>query len=256
MGSLAIFVRNIDANPILITFFRLFFGMLFIAPFVRNLEIKKPKIVFVVALMNLTTILFYIASIQMVEAATAALLLYMAPIYVIVILLFTGESIDRRSLLALPLGLLGLYLMLSPYGGISLGIAFGILSGLSYAVLFILMKRVREFMSSVHITFINLAIPSLALTPFVLLYSSEAIGVLTSNLYWILGLGLIPTALAFTIFSYGIKFCKTEKAPILALIEPVAAGIFGYYFFGEVLTLKQIAGASLISFSVAVAHSK
>ena len=79
MGSLAIFVRNIDANPILITFLRLFFGMLFIAPFVRNLEIKKPKIVFVVALMNLTTILFYIASIQMVEAATAALLLYMAP---------------------------------------------------------------------------------------------------------------------------------------------------------------------------------
>ncbi|RLI84409.1 MAG: permease, partial [Archaeoglobales archaeon] len=64
---------------------------------------------------------------------------------------------------------------------------------------------------------------------------------------------LIPTALAFTLFNFGIKYCRVEQAPLFALVEPVAAGFFGYALFGEVLTTKQIVGAVLILISVAIA---
>ncbi len=256
MGSLAIFVRNVDANPIVVTFFRFAFGSIFLLPFVRCLKIIKHKLVFAVAIANLATVLCYIASIQMIEVATSALLLYMAPIYVTFYVWVKGEEISKNSLLALPLAILGLYLMLSPYGSLTLGLIFGILSGIFYAGLFILMKRVREFMPSIHITFLSLIISTTILTPIVLFSFNEVIAIFMQKVAWIVCLGLIPTALAFTLFNYGIKFCKTEKAPIFALVEPVSAGIFGYFVFGEVLTLKQIVGAGLILLGVALAYAE
>lgn len=246
MGSLAVFVRMIPADPITITFFRLFFGTIFLLPFVRNIKLVRPKLVLSVAIVNLATILCYIASIKMVEVAISALLLYMAPIYVTLYVWIRGEKIGRSSLISLPLAIVGLYLMLTPYGHISPGIVFGILSGIFYAMLFILMKRVRAFMSSTHITFLSLAISSIILSPVL----PRSIDIFMRSFFWILGLGLIPTALAFTLFNYGIKFCKTEKAPILALVEPVSASIFGYIVFGEILTFKQIVGACLILIGV------
>ncbi len=255
MGSLAVFVRNISASPILLTFFRLSLGAIFLLPFVRDIRMIHPKLVLSVAIVNLATILCYIASIQMVEVATSALLLYMAPIYVTIYVWLRGEEVSRGSLIALPFAILGLYLMLTPYGGISLGIVFGILSGIFYAALFVMMKRVRAFMSSIHITFLSLVISSLILSPIVLiLFGHEIVEIFLRRCVWILGLGSIPTALAFTIFNYGIKYCKTEKAPILALVEPVSAGIFGYVVFGEILTLKQLVGASLILLGIILAY--
>jgi len=255
MGSLAVFVRNIPADPITITFFRLSLGAIFLLPFVRKLKLDHPKLVLSVAIVNLATILCYIASIQMVEVATSALLLYMAPIYVTLYVWLKGEGVSKSSLIALPLAILGLYLMLTPYGRISLGIAFGILSGIFYAALFIMMKKVRAFMSSIHITFLSLAISSIVLFPVTLIsFGYGIVEIFAQRYIWILGLGLIPTALAFTIFNYGIKYCKTEKAPILALVEPVSAGIFGYIVFGEVLTPKQLVGACLILLGVLLAY--
>ncbi len=254
MGSLAIFVRNIPADPITITFFRLSLGTVFLLPFVRGIRLAHPKLVLSVAIVNLATILCYIASIKMVEVATSALLLYMAPIYVTLYVWLRGEKVSRSSLIALPLAILGLYLMLTPYGRMSPGIAFGILSGVFYAMLFILMKKVRAFMSSTHITFLSLAISSVVLSP--VLFRSNIAEIFVQRYVWILGLGLIPTALAFTLFNYGIKFCKTEKAPIFALVEPVSAGIFGYVVFGEILTFKQMVGAGLILLGVLLAYKE
>jgi len=250
MGSLAIFVRNIHTDPLTLTFFRFSFGAIFLLPFVRDLKIDDPKLILCVAMMNLATVSCYIASIQTLEVATSALLLYMAPVYVTVYVWLKEGSLDGKSLLALLLAITGLLLMLTPYGRLSIGIIFGLLSGVFYAILFIVTKKARESMPSINLTFLSLAISSVILSP-ILLKSYE---IVFDNLFWIIGLGLIPTSLAFTLFNYGIKHCKIEKAPILALIEPVSAGIFGYIFFGEILTPKQILGATLILSAILLTH--
>lgn len=256
MGSLAVFVRNVDANPVVVTFFRFAFGSIFLLPFVKDLRVTRHGLVLAVAVTNLVTVLCYIASIQMIEVATSALLLYMAPVYVTLYVWLKGDEISRTSLSALPLAIFGLYLMLSPYGCLSVGLIFGLLSGIFYAGLFILIKRIREFMSSTHVTFLSLILSTAMLTPMVSLFFNEIVTAITQKIAWIFGLGLIPTALAFTLFNYGIKFCKTEKAPIFALVEPVSAGLFGYFVFGEILTIRQIIGAGLILFGVALAYAE
>ncbi|RLI79906.1 permease [Archaeoglobales archaeon] len=254
MGSLSVFVRNFSMHSTQITFFRLFMGLVYVSLIVlitkEEIKLQNPKIVFSLAFANILTITFYITSIQLVEAATAALLLYMAPIYVIPIVYFMGEKIEKKSWIAIPLGILGLYLMLSPYGGLNLGIIYGFLSGVCYSFMFVLTKKVREFMSSVQITFINFVVASVVLSPTLFIFPVE---IDLTTVYWILALGLIPTALPFVLFNYGIKYCKVEQAPVLALIEPVSAGVFGYVVFSEIFELKQIVGAFIILFSVFLA---
>lgn len=252
MGSLSVFVRNLPLHPLQLTFFRFFIGFIFLSIFVaiarERIAVRKPKIVAGLVIANTITVASYIAAIQQIEAATAALLLYMAPIYVIPAAYFLGERIERYLWLALPLGILGLYLMLSPYGSFSIGLFFGLISGISYAAIFILMKKVRAFMSSLQITFVYLGFSSLLLFPSLVIFPIQKI-----NILWLLGLGLIPTAIAFTLFNYGIKHCRMEQAPLFALVEPVAAGLFGFFIFGEMLTIKQLIGAALILISVALA---
>ncbi|AEA47249.1 DMT family transporter [Archaeoglobus veneficus] len=252
MGSLPVFVRNIDMNPLQLSFFRLFFGFVFLA-FILLLmgekpKLKNPRLVGAIVCVNTLTVVSYIAAIQLVEAATAALLLYMAPIYVIPLARLTGEKIHPSSWLALPAGVTGLWLMLSPHD-FSGGVLFGLISGISYAIYFILMKKARKEMEASHITFAYLGLASLLLLPALFIEPVSVEG----KLPWLFGLGLIPTALAFTLFNYGIKYCRVEQAPLFALVEPVAAGFFGYVLFGEVLTGTQLMGAAIILLSVGVA---
>ncbi|WP_457548451.1 DMT family transporter [Archaeoglobus sp.] len=252
MGSLAIFVRSIDADPLTVTFFRMTFGLIYLLPAIKLIRFSlfKNLRVLLLSFVSLLTIAFYISSIQLVEMAVSAILLYMAPVYVIIFMLFRGEKVDRTSIFSLVTALIGLFLLLSPYYSINVGIIFGILAGVCYAGYFLLAKDVRSFASSLEITFITLLVSSIILAPAV---SSNILIVLQSKLLWLLGLGLIPTAIPFVLLNYGIKFCKKEIAPIIALIEPVSAGIFGFLFFKEVLTVKQLLGAFLILSSVFIA---
>ena len=243
MGSLPIFVRNIALNPASLAFFRLFVatlilatGMVLMREWPRLVEVRK---VLLLGTANAVTIVSYIAAIQNLQAAMAAILLYMAPVYVLIYSAFRG-GVSRGSLIALPLSMFGLYLALSPYGEINVGLAFGIISGLAYSLFFILIKELRSFYSSLQLTFLNVAIASFILSPSLMFLSGNL------NPIWIASLGIIPTAIPFFLLNYGMKFTRLDRAPILALIEPVAAGFFGFVILNEVLTFKQLIGAAFV----------
>ncbi|MFP3946039.1 MAG: DMT family transporter [Archaeoglobaceae archaeon] len=255
MGFLVVFVRNIPLHPIQISFFRMFFGFLFLSvPIIlsgKKPVINNPRIMAAIIVINTVVITSYITAVQMIEAATAALLLYMAPIYVLPAAYLRGARIDKGTWIALPIGLLGLYLMLTPYGELSVGLVAGMISGLCLAAIFFLMKTARRSMSSLHITFVYLGFASLLISPSLIVFPLHSVDIL-----WLLGLGLIPTAIAFTLFYYGLKYCNVEQAPIFGLIEPLAAAIIGYMIFAELLEGEQIVGGVLILVSVSLAWKK
>lgn len=247
MSTISIFVRNTGSDPLSVTFLRLFFATLFLFPLIvlSKEKLKVSKILFALASFNLLTIVSYINAIQNVEAGTAALLLYTAPIYVLIFAFIFGERIERKSLFSLLLGLSGLYLMLSPYPELNLGLISGIISGISYAIVFVLTKKAKEF-SSFQITFFNVFFGSLLLMPYFLLNFADF------SIPWAIGLGLVPSAIPFTLLVYGIKRVKLHRAPIIALIEPLSAIIVGFIYFGEILSVKQIFGGILIILSTAL----
>ncbi|MEM4747525.1 MAG: DMT family transporter [Archaeoglobaceae archaeon] len=248
MSTVSIFVRNTSEDPKLVTFLRLLFATIFLSLFAI---LKKEKFVFskillLLAIFNLLTIFSYISAIQQIEAGIAALLLYMAPIYVTIFAYVSGEKIEKKTVLSLPLGFLGLYLMLSPYVEFNPGILFGLLSGVTYAVVFTLSKKAREIHNSFQISFFNVFFGTLVLLPYFLISSKNF------SLPWALGLGLIPTAIPFMLFAYGIKHVKLQKAPIIALVEPMFAVLVGYLYFGETLSQKQILGGAIVLLTTAI----
>lgn len=248
MSSVSIFVRNTASDALIVTFLRLFFATLFLSifGFLRRERFSVSKTLLILAFLNLATIFSYISAIQNIEAGVAALLLYMAPIYVTFIAYLSGERIERSTILALPLGILGLYLMLSAYIDLNIGIIFGIVSGITYALVFKFSKKAREFHSAFQIAFFNVFLGSMILLPWFLIKNEPF------SVPWAIGLGLIPTAIPFMLFAYGMKLVKLQKAPLIALVEPMFAMVIGYLYFGEVLSLKQITGAFLILIATSI----
>jgi drug/metabolite transporter (DMT)-like permease len=70
---------------------------------------------------------------------------------------------------------------------------------------------------------------------------------------------LIATVLFATIFAFLVqtimqKFTTPAKTAIIFTMEPVSAGIFGYYLADESFVLSQIAGAMLIVSGMLIAE--
>jgi DME family drug/metabolite transporter len=248
MGTISIFVRNTGNDPLSVAFIRLFFASLFLLPLIVILKekLRINGLLLALASFNLLTIISYISAIQQIEAGTAALLLYTAPIYILIFSILRGEKMERYTLLSLLFGLLGLYLMLSPYLEPNLGLISGIFSGISYAIVFVLTKKAKNF-SSLQITFFNVFFGSIFLMPYFVLNRMDF------SIPWAIGLGLVPTVIPFTLLVYGVKRVKLQKAPIIALIEPFSAILVGYLYFGEILSLKQIIGGFLIILGTSIA---
>ncbi len=249
MGLLPLFVKIIASvveNSLTIAFIRHFFGLIFISVILLFTS-QKPRFskeLFMLGVVNTTVISLYIASISLLYAATAAFLLYMAPIYVAIYLFLIKRNIDK-SFIAIPIGIFGLLLMLSPYGELNIGLIYGFFSGIVYAIFFIFIKRLRQEYSSLNITFSNLLVGTILLSPFAFeIGSFDPIFIL---------LGLIPTAIPFTLLSYGMKFVREDRATVIALVEPLTASIIGFMVFGEFLSFKQIIGGFMILIGVVMA---
>ncbi len=252
MSTLSIFVRNIHADSLSVTFFRFSSALIFVILFLlvkKQIPAVRNRLMFVLALFNLSTVVCYITAIQKVEVATAALLLYMAPIYVLPVARLMGERIERETWIAIPLGIFGLYLMLTPYAELNAGLVAGILSGLSYAAVIVLIKLLSD-QTPTEITFFNLLIGSAALLPWAIA-NFPGFGEVGVN--WVVGLGLIPTAIPFILFAYGVQHVKVQTAPIFALIEPLSASVIGFVVFGESLAVQQIIGGAMILSSISLA---
>ncbi len=70
---------------------------------------------------------------------------------------------------------------------------------------------------------------------------------------------IIITVIFATIFAFWVqtamqRFTTAAKTAIIFTIEPVSAGVFGYFFAGEVLSMTQLAGAALILGGMLVAE--
>lgn len=75
---------------------------------------------------------------------------------------------------------------------------------------------------------------------------------LTSGWWTILYIGLLSTALGYTLQVLGQKYAPATDATILLSMEAVFAALAGYVFLGEAMKGIQIAGCALIFLSVVI----
>ncbi|OLO40606.1 EamA family transporter [Alkalihalophilus pseudofirmus] len=198
---------------------------------------------------------FFIA-IQETSISVAAILLYTAPAFVLLLsrILFK-EPLTARKLVSLALTLSGCMLVveLLPNGLITMttfGILAGIASGLFYGLYSIFGKFALKIYHPITVTTYTFIFATIFILPVSQIWTWAAY--LSDIKIWIYAasLGLFPTVLAFIFYTKGLGQVEAGKASIVATLEPVVAAFIGMLFYAEVLQVWQYIGVILVIISV------
>ncbi|MBO8171205.1 MAG: EamA family transporter [Bacillaceae bacterium] len=198
----------------------------------------------------------YFLAIRETSLSVAAILLYTGPAFVTVMSrIFFKEGLTPRKILSLILTFVGCmmvveYLPRSGDGVSWFGFWVGIGSGLGYALYSIFGKVALRRYDTYTVTLYTFITASLFLIPAGGLWQSAHL--FQSGKAWLLigGLGLVPTVLAYLLYTYGLQKVESSRAAIAATIEPVVATLIGVSLFKEVLSIWQLFGVILVLLAV------
>lgn len=204
--------------------------------------------------------MFYFTSIERSGMSVAAVLMYTAPIFVMIMsAIFYKEKITLIKVAALIVTFAGCTLVsLSSSNNVAdpIGIGCGLVSGITYAMYSIfansLLKRYTS-LTVVMYTYFFAALSSYfvasPLETFPLMWNTQM------TVYAIL-FGVFCSAAAHGLYSLGMKYTEPSVASILATLELVMASIVGYIAFGQSLAWYNYIGIILVMASVVMLNLK
>ena len=198
---------------------------------------------------------FYLLSFYTVRESTvgtAAILLYSAPAFVVVLArIFLRERLNAAKVSGLFLTAGGIFLVAGAYDPANLEMSpdvllTGLLSGLTYGLYAVLGRPLAGRLSPAVILSYALAFGS-ALLVIAAIPTLETLAGLPAISYaLLLMLAVVHTALGFALYTFGISHLGAGRAAIVATIEPVVAGALGVALLGEDPTALKVLGGLLV----------
>lgn len=196
------------------------------------------------------------SAIQETSISVATILLYTAPAFVAILsrALFK-ELLTPRKITALIATLVGCSLVIGIFPNTSesvslYGLTLGLGAGFFYALYSIFGKYALRKYDSLTVTLYTFIFAAIAVTPFSELWAVLPLFINAEAWLYIIGLGLLSTVLAFTLYTRGLKSVESSRASIIATIEPVIASLVGFLIFQEKLYLWQYIGILLVILAV------
>ena len=191
----------------------------------------------------------------------------MYPVIVtICMMLFFGERKSMVDIGAIALSIFGVYLLASGEsimiegGNTRLGLICSLISAISFAAYYIIMKQVKA--DKIEVVKFTTWIMLLSSIYFIIcaLIFDEKISLVKDSFCWmnILGLGLWATMVSNITGVKAIRRIGPVMTSILGALQPVTAVILGVVFLNEHLYLRSMIGVSmiLIAVIVVVMHQK
>lgn len=194
----------------------------------------------------------YLYAISRTTVATAAILLYTAPVFVIILsaLLFR-EPFTRAKGIAVLLAFAGCVLVVRGYDPAALrvnlpGVLAGLASGLTYAMYSIFGKTALRRYSPITTLTYALGFGTVILGAAALPLGAVRLAHPSAAWASIVYLALITTLLAQWLYLAGLRHVEAGRASLVATLEPVIAAILGFALLGEGLERWQILGGALV----------
>ncbi|MEW6635848.1 MAG: DMT family transporter [Actinomycetota bacterium] len=205
--------------------------------------------------------LLYFYTVRESTVGTAAILLYSAPAFVVVLArLFLGERLGATKVSALVLTACGILLIAGAYDPSNLEIGpvvlvTGLLSGLTFGLYAIFGRPVASRLSPAVILSYALLFGSVLLVPAALPTLDTLAGLPAGSYLILLMLAVVHTALAFALYTFGIRRLGAGRAAIVATVEPMVAALTGVALLGEEVTALKLAGGLLVLSGAALAQA-
>ena len=273
-GTAGIFVRSIEGHNISQTqivlmrslFSSLVLGVVILLKDVKLFKVKIKDLwlficggIFSIVLFNYS----YYKTMSYTSLSVAAVLLYTAPFFVIIIsrILFK-ERLTVNKIVALLVAFVGC-LMVSGFFDTAQRIsakalAFGLLTGLGYAMYTIFGELIlRRGYHTLTLTFYVFFFASIGCIP--LIKPSETVYLFANKpnvILIMLLMGIFNTVLPYIFYTSGLKGLEPSVAPIIAILEPVVATLVGVFIFKERITLLGVLGVITVLVSVCILNLK
>jgi drug/metabolite transporter (DMT)-like permease len=251
-GFAGLFGKWLDAPPVFIVLGRTLVAAAAIAA-LRTLR-GEPRAAFDLRLVagGITLAVHWVAFFAAIQTANVAIgLLGFAsfPLFVLVLeRLLLGERWGNREAATAGLVLAGLVLVVPEFSWVDRvvqGLAWGLVSGFTFALLAVLNRRFAATRAATDVALWQNAVAALALLPVALIVG--AVPSLTArDLGLLLALGVLCTALAHTLFISSLRSVTAHTASVIAALEPVYGIALAFVLLGEVPAARTLAGGALI----------
>jgi drug/metabolite transporter (DMT)-like permease len=199
-----------------------------------------------------TLLLFFIA-VRETGVAVATFLYFIQPVWIALLApRLLGSKTEKAVWVAIGVALAGLGLILVPAlsGGAEVswaGLAAGLACGLLYAGFALLVKGLAGRLEAVTLVLTESVLDAAFLLPLAL-WQTVVTGyaVTQRDLVVALVLGVVCTAVAYTLWMEGTHRIRMQHSAVLGFLTPVAAPFFALALAGQSITAWTAAGGALI----------
>lgn len=206
--------------------------------------------------------LAYMNAMQEMSLSLAVVLLYTAPIFVMLLsALFFHERVTRAKLIALACVIVGVLLAAGVFSGAVAttpkGIALGLTSGVGYALYSIFSRFAFERgYSTMTVTFYTFLFASIAVGALTDIGEMVALTTTPQAAGWLLALGVVTCLAPYLFYTKGLEGVENGVASILATVEVIVATLMSTVVFHEPFGLMNGCGIVLLFAGIVLMNIK
>ena len=259
-GTSAIFTKMANVPGSVSAFYRMLIASFVVVPLwiVKSKSRPATKDVVVVMLGGVIfalTFTLWNTSILLIPAATGALLINSAPLWVgLASFMLFRERLSKSYWIGLAIAMAGMMWLIGANAyeqlQISVGNLLAIGSGVSYAAYLLTTQRTRSRVDLLTFMGISLISSMAVLLIFNIATGTKLTGY--SNQTWmaLVGLGLVSQLGGWLSINYSLGHMRAAQVSVWLLAEPVVTAVFAMLLLNESMQVNQLIGGVVIIFGI------
>lgn len=199
----------------------------------------------------------FFAAVQTASVAVGLLGYASFPLFVLMLerRLVAGDRAERATAVLAVVGLVALVPEFAWSSGVVRGLAFGVLSAFTFALLAVRNRSLVIEMAPSRIALWQNAFAALCLVPIVAL-SGASLSPTTTDFALLLVLGVACTGVAHTLFIASMQRVSAHTAAVVAALEPVYGIVLAALLLDEIPSVRTLIGGTLIVAAAIVASRR
>ena len=217
----------------------------------ESLAPKNIRLVLAAGFLLAMHFVFWFGALKLTSIANTTILGIVAPAFTLLFeRLWYNHKLSGITITALLIILVGVIIVqgddLGSMDSAGLGNIMAILSAVFLGSVFLIGSKVRKTTSVITYTRAVYAVSAIVLLVSSLVLDNPLMGYTINNYFWLFMLGLIPTLIGHTAFSYSVKFVSPTVIAAFPLGEPIIASYLAWLLFAERVSFYVVGGGLII----------
>lgn len=253
-GLAGLFGKWLSLHPLIIVLGRVFFATLSLGIlcliFRQSLRLRKRSDFLFLTILGILLAIHWATFFQSIQISTVAIALLTFstfPVFTVLLEpLFFKEKWQWQDLFIAGITFGGVALVVPNFelkNDFTQGALWGVISGLTFAFLAIFNRKFVRNYSGIQLAFFQDLVATFALLPFFFIWRPS---ISNTDLWLLIILGVLFTALSHSLFISGLKTVKAKTASVIGSLEPVYGILAAAVLLQEFPGWREITGGLII----------